>query len=136
MLLSSPSRSFPDAGHTARPTKKPCSKGRTRLKVGLTPRAPVDAQSLHPGFSQRRQRPTAKIAKIGEVNPMTTTTTNPQSATHNPKSANPDWDTIRADFPLLQRTVQGKPIIYLDSSATSQKPQTVLDAMDDYYRTC
>jgi cysteine desulfurase/selenocysteine lyase len=48
----------------------------------------------------------------------------------------PDWDRVRADFPLLQRTIQGKPIVYLDSTATSQKPQSVLDAMDDYYRTC
>jgi len=47
-----------------------------------------------------------------------------------------DWERIRADFPLLRRTVQGKPIVYLDSAATSQKPQAVLDAMDGYYRTC
>src|SRR6476620_6905768 len=48
----------------------------------------------------------------------------------------PNWDRLRADFPLLRRTIQGKPIVYLDSTATSQKPQSVLDAMDDYYRTC
>lgn len=47
-----------------------------------------------------------------------------------------DWERVRADFPLLERTVHGKPIIYLDSTATSQKPQAVLDAMDNYYRTC
>src|SRR5436190_8706429 len=46
-----------------------------------------------------------------------------------------DWDRVRADFPLLSRTVHGKPLVYLDSTATSQKPQAVLDAMDDYYRT-
>jgi cysteine desulfurase/selenocysteine lyase len=49
---------------------------------------------------------------------------------------NIDWERIRADFPILKRTVQGKPIVYLDSAATSQKPQAVLDTMDDYYRTC
>jgi cysteine desulfurase/selenocysteine lyase len=42
---------------------------------------------------------------------------------------------VRADFPILSRTVHGKPLVYLDSTATSQKPQVVLDAMDDYYRT-
>ena len=41
----------------------------------------------------------------------------------------------KADFPLLGREVYGKPIVYLDSAATSQKPVTVLDAMDAYYRT-
>ncbi len=46
-----------------------------------------------------------------------------------------DWGKIREDFPILKRTVHGKPLVYLDSTATSQKPQVVLDAMDDYYRT-
>jgi len=41
----------------------------------------------------------------------------------------------KADFPLLARDVYGKPIVYLDSAATSQKPQAVLEAMDAYYRT-
>jgi cysteine desulfurase/selenocysteine lyase len=46
-----------------------------------------------------------------------------------------DAATIEAQFPLLSRTVHGKPIVYLDSAATSQKPLVVLDAMDDYYRS-
>lgn len=46
-----------------------------------------------------------------------------------------DWDKVRSDFPILSRTVHGKPLVFLDSTATSQKPQVVLDAMDDYYRT-
>src|SRR5215203_1185583 len=47
-----------------------------------------------------------------------------------------DWERVRADFPWLERSVHGKPIVYLDSTATSQKPLAVLDAMDEYYRTC
>jgi cysteine desulfurase / selenocysteine lyase len=47
-----------------------------------------------------------------------------------------DWERVRADFPILKRTVHGKPLVYLDSTATSQKPQAVLDTMDDYYLTC
>ncbi|MDE2846241.1 MAG: cysteine desulfurase, partial [Gemmatimonadota bacterium] len=39
----------------------------------------------------------------------------------------------RADFPILDRKVHGKPLVYLDNSATSQKPRAVLDALDDYY---
>jgi cysteine desulfurase/selenocysteine lyase len=46
-----------------------------------------------------------------------------------------DTALIKADFPLLARTVHDKPIVYLDSAATSQKPTVVLDAMDRYYRT-
>ena len=46
-----------------------------------------------------------------------------------------DVATVRADFPLLARTVHDRPIVYLDSAATSQKPTAVLDAMDTYYRT-
>ncbi|HEX6511981.1 MAG TPA: cysteine desulfurase [Chloroflexota bacterium] len=42
---------------------------------------------------------------------------------------------IRADFPILQRTVNGKPLVYLDSAATSQKPLAVIEALDHYYRT-
>ncbi|RYZ69813.1 MAG: cysteine desulfurase [Lysobacteraceae bacterium] len=46
----------------------------------------------------------------------------------------PDWNQVRADFPLLQRQVQGKPLIYLDSANTSQKPAAVIQAVDDFYR--
>jgi cysteine desulfurase / selenocysteine lyase len=44
-----------------------------------------------------------------------------------------DVGTLRQDFPILQRTMQGKPLAYLDSAATSQKPRAVLDALDAYY---
>ena len=46
----------------------------------------------------------------------------------------PDWLRIRADFPVLTRQVHGKPLVYLDSANTSQKPQAVLRAMDEFYR--
>jgi cysteine desulfurase/selenocysteine lyase len=45
-----------------------------------------------------------------------------------------DVQAIRADFPILQERVHGKPLVYLDSANTSQKPQSVLEAMDHYYR--
>src|SRR6476659_4766568 len=45
-----------------------------------------------------------------------------------------DWSMVRADFPLLQREVHGKPLIYLDSANTGQKPSVVIDAVDDFYR--
>jgi len=43
-------------------------------------------------------------------------------------------DKVRADFPILTERVHGKPLVYLDSANTSQKPAAVLKAMDDYYR--
>jgi cysteine desulfurase/selenocysteine lyase len=46
-----------------------------------------------------------------------------------------DVNQIRADFPILQRQVHGKPLVYLDNAATSQKPESVIQAMDDYYRS-
>lgn len=46
----------------------------------------------------------------------------------------PDWEGVRADFPLLTREIQGKPLIYLDSANTGQKPASVIEAVDDFYR--
>ena len=45
-----------------------------------------------------------------------------------------DINQIRADFRVLTRSVHGKPLVYLDNAATSQKPESVIQAMDDYYR--
>lgn len=42
-------------------------------------------------------------------------------------------DKIRADFPILKRTVHGKPLVYFDNAATSQTPQIVIDTIVDYY---
>ena len=43
------------------------------------------------------------------------------------------WDEIRADFPALEQTVNGKPLVYLDSAASSQMPQPVIDALVGYH---
>ena len=45
-----------------------------------------------------------------------------------------DVERIRQDFPILSRQVHGVPLVYLDSANTSQKPQVVLDAIQDFYR--
>src|ERR1035437_3915425 len=45
-----------------------------------------------------------------------------------------DIEKIRADFPILSKKVNGKPLIYFDNGATSQKPQSVIDCIDNYYK--
>jgi len=54
---------------------------------------------------------------------------------HAPIGAGPlDPETLRADFPILQRPVNGHRLVYLDNAATAQKPATVIEAIDRYYR--
>jgi cysteine desulfurase / selenocysteine lyase len=58
----------------------------------------------------------------------------PSASAATPVRTTFDVEKIRRDFPILNERVHGKPLVYLDSANTSQKPQVVLDAMDDYYR--
>lgn len=44
-------------------------------------------------------------------------------------------EQVRAEFPILQQQVNGQPLVYLDNAATTQKPNAVIDAITDYYRT-
>jgi cysteine desulfurase / selenocysteine lyase len=45
-----------------------------------------------------------------------------------------DAQQIRQDFPILKQEIHGRPLVYLDNAATSQKPQAVIDAIDRYYQ--
>lgn len=47
-----------------------------------------------------------------------------------------DVAAIRDQFPILKREIDGKPLVYLDNAATTQKPQCVIDALVNYYSTC
>ncbi|WP_194755250.1 aminotransferase class V-fold PLP-dependent enzyme [Aliidiomarina indica] len=47
-----------------------------------------------------------------------------------------DVQAIRAQFPILSRQVNGKPLVYLDNAATTQKPQHMIDALVSYYSEC
>jgi len=51
----------------------------------------------------------------------------------NPAPAESDVANWRHDFPLLRETVRGKPLVYLDNAATTQKPQSVIDAEAAFY---
>lgn len=55
-------------------------------------------------------------------------------ASHRDPATAPDWAAVRADFPLLERQVHGKPLIYFDSANTGQKPASVIAATDTFYR--
>jgi len=45
-----------------------------------------------------------------------------------------DVEKIREDFPILHQEINGKPLVYLDNAATSQKPKSVIDSIEKYYR--
>jgi cysteine desulfurase/selenocysteine lyase len=59
---------------------------------------------------------------------MTATTLKPPNA-----MKPPDWAALRRDFPILDQLVHGKPLIYFDNAATSQKPRAVIQALVNYY---
>jgi cysteine desulfurase/selenocysteine lyase len=54
-------------------------------------------------------------------------------AARRPGPARLDPDALRGEFPILQRAIRGKPLVYLDNAATTQKPRAVLDAIRRYY---
>ncbi len=71
---------------------------------------------------------------------MTAIATNPAAAAAG--SPTPDGTArtfdvrrVREDFPILKQTVHGRPLVYLDNAATTQKPRPVLDAIERFYRT-
>ena len=57
------------------------------------------------------------------------------STTTQGRRATFDVASVRKDFPILMTTVRGRPLVYLDSAATTQKPRAVIDAVRDYYET-
>ncbi|MBI3744837.1 MAG: aminotransferase class V-fold PLP-dependent enzyme, partial [Chloroflexi bacterium] len=63
------------------------------------------------------------------------TTTKLAAARGGVRKAQPSFDVerIRADFPILHTQVRGKPLVYLDNAATSQKPKVVIDRLMRYY---
>ncbi|HET9521962.1 MAG TPA: cysteine desulfurase [Candidatus Limnocylindrales bacterium] len=58
----------------------------------------------------------------------------PTSATPQAPAARFDPAVVRRDFPIFEQVINGHPLVYLDSAATSQKPRVVIEAMDTYYR--
>src|SRR5215471_19861332 len=63
---------------------------------------------------------------------MSTVAKVPQSAPAKTKAF--DVEKVRGDFPVLHQKVHGKPLVYLDNAATTQKPLAVIDAIERYYR--
>lgn len=64
----------------------------------------------------------------------------PEAASHSASSALPfarapfDVNRVRGDFPILAERVNGRPLVWLDSAATTQKPRAVIDRLNDFYR--
>ena len=67
----------------------------------------------------------------------TTVTDSPSTSDLAPArcAATEGFASLKADFPVLSRTVHGRRVVYLDSASSAQRPQCVLDAMDAYYQT-
>ncbi len=57
-----------------------------------------------------------------------------REAAHGSTESTIDWARVRVDFPLLTRQINGKPLVYLDSANTGQKPASVIQTVDDFYR--
>lgn len=57
----------------------------------------------------------------------------PNTTVHKTEKRKFDLESIRADFPILRRTVNGKKLVYLDNAATTQKPKLVIDTISNYY---
>ncbi|MGD2045594.1 MAG: cysteine desulfurase [Gemmatimonadota bacterium] len=64
---------------------------------------------------------------------MSTSTSGSDTRTAPAPAGGFDPALIRAEFPALDQEVNGRPLVYLDSAATSQKPRAVIDALDNYY---
>src|SRR5436190_16459091 len=64
---------------------------------------------------------------------MTTTTRSIAPKSREVPRGSFDVERIRKDFPILQQRVHGKPLVYLDNAATSQKPRVVIDTVERYY---
>ena len=62
-------------------------------------------------------------------------TVNPSQTVNQNEAIPLDVNRIRADFPILSRTVNGKPLVYLDNAATTQKPTKVIDAVRNVYES-
>src|SRR5580658_6679751 len=119
--------------------------GRARRRAAFLPaqpRHPGPRGPLHPGArlpdrgdrsSHARSRPRHAgpggryvVGKTGSMN----VTTRPEIVPAVPP-ATLDIARIREDFPILRQTVRGKPLVFLDSAASAQKPRVVIDAMRD-----
>ncbi len=64
---------------------------------------------------------------------MASVSVNPNTELRGGRAGGLDAEHVRADFPILGLRVHGKPLVYLDNAATTQKPKAVLEAMDRYY---
>lgn len=100
--------------------------GEAELKLMLTPAA-VPSQPVLP-TAQSAAAPNYYFLE----NSVPAAAVQPQAV---PEAAHPAFDAaaFRADFPILKETVNGRPLIWLDNAATTQKPQSVIDRLKYFY---
>jgi cysteine desulfurase / selenocysteine lyase len=95
------------------------------------PRETSDASFAYSFLNEIRQLSPAGVPSA--LDPLTLSSAHPNS-TLNISSGPFDVQAIRRDFPILQEKVHGKPLIWLDNAATTQKPQSVIDRISHFYR--
>src|SRR5438874_3672555 len=92
--------------------------------------AGLASRHLHTGRGRGRACRASREALGGSG---MTSAANTASRTQTAPQLDFDVNRVRADFPILAREIHGKPLVYLDNAATTQKPQSMIDAMVRYY---
>ena len=101
-------------------------------EAGLAPDVPDEALLVPTGPAEHDERARARRGRALTMATDDDPGDPRRRAMSRTDAARPD--TIRRDFPILDQEINGHRLVYLDSASSSQKPQVVIDAIDDYYR--
>jgi cysteine desulfurase/selenocysteine lyase len=118
-----------DGSKTSQPTSSYSVQDSPQIPGAALPRETTDFSGGYSFLNEIRQLVPAGIPGVADL-PGTHVTSAPDL---NISSVGFDVQAIRRDFPILQERVHGKPLIWLDNAATTQKPQSVIDRISHYY---
>jgi cysteine desulfurase / selenocysteine lyase len=118
-----------DGSKTSQPTSSYSVQDSPQIPGAALPRETTDFSGGYSFLNEIRQLVPAGIPGVADL-PGTHVASAPDL---NISSVGFDVQAIRRDFPILQERVHGKPLIWLDNAATTQKPQSVIDRISHYY---